>query len=196
MMNYLNLLANATDCLWYGILLAAVTMIILYFILQMVSKTCVKTIPFYIAGVILAPLLMVQDTLIVAAFQAKGMVDALEIEVQQIVGAYDQSAMNLNETQAVLDQVTEDFPLVGYFVNLTNAQVENAQQLASVMAEGIRDYLNTYLWKRFGWCTAFIAIAVLVVFMFDKQRKYQGTTSSYRSTCSGSTTSYKDYDNF
>lgn len=168
----LALLEITTDCFLYGILIAAVTMILLYFALQMISKSCVKTVPFYIAGIILAPLLVVQDTLIVAAFQAKGMVDALEIYVQQLIGEYNQSALGMKETQAILDQVVENFPLVGFFVNLTNAQVDNAQDLASSMAEGIRDYLNTYLWKRFGWCTAFIVLAVLITFLSDKKNKH------------------------
>ena len=168
----LALLEITTDCFLYGILIAAVTMILLYFALQMISKSCVKTVPFYIAGIILAPLLVVQDTLIVAAFQAKGMVDALEIYVQQLIGEYNQSALDMKETQAILDQVVENFPLVGFFVNLTNAQVDNAQDLASSMAEGIRDYLNTYLWKRFGWCTAFIVLAVLITFLSDKKNKH------------------------
>lgn len=171
-MKYVDLLTTATDCLLYGILLAAVTMLILYFVLQMISKSCVKTIPFYLAGIVLAPLLVVQDSLIVAAFQAKSMVDAVEIDIQQIVGTYDQTAKDMNETQAILDQVGQDFPLIGYFTNITNMQVENAQQLAATMADAIRDYLNTYLWKRFGWCTAFIILAVLITFLADKKNKH------------------------
>lgn len=171
-MKYVDLLTTATDCLLYGILLAAVTMLILYFVLQVISKSCVKTIPFYLAGIVLAPLLVVQDSLIVAAFQAKNMVDAVEIDIQQIVGTYDQTAKDMYETQAILDQIGQDFPLIGYFTNITNMQVENAQQLAATMADAIRDYLNTYLWKRFGWCTAFIIVAVLITFLADKKNKH------------------------
>lgn len=188
-MKYVDLMTTATDCLLYGILLAAVTMLILYFVLQMISKSCVKTIPFYLAGIVLAPLLVVQDSLIVAAFQAKGMVDAVEVDIQQMIGAYEQSAMDLNETQAVLDQVVKDFPLVGWFTNITNMQVSNAQDLASQMADGIRDYLNTYLWKRFGWCTAFISLAVLITFLSDKSNKHTLQQAERSRRDSGRTTS-------
>ena len=171
-MKYVDLLTTATDCLLYGILLATVTMLILYFILQMISKSCVKTIPFYLAGIFLAPLLVVQDSLIVAAFQAKGMVDAVEIDIQQIIGVYDQTAKDMNETQAILQQVGQDFPLIGWFADITNIQVENAQQLATVMTDSLREYLNTYLWKRIGWCTLFIFLAVLIAFLADKKNKH------------------------
>lgn len=171
-MKYLDLLTTATDCFLYGILLAAVTMLILYFMLQMISKSCVKTLPFYIAGIILAPLLVVQDSLIIAAFQAIGLVDAVEIDIQQIVGIYDQTAKDINETQAILQQVGQDFPLIGWFADITNIQVENAQQLASTMTETLRDYLNTYLWKRIGWCTTFIILAIFITFLADKKNKH------------------------
>lgn len=185
-MKYLDLISTATDCLLYGILLATVTMLILYFVLQMISKSCVKTLPFYLAGIILAPLLVVQDSLIVATFQAKGMVDAVEIDIQQIIGAYDQTAKDMNETQAILQQVGQDFPLIGWFADITNIQVENAQQLASVMTDTLRDYLNTYLWKRIGWCTLFIFLAVLITFFADKKNKHllQETERSNRRSSS------------
>lgn len=171
-MAYFYLISIATDSLFYGILLAAITMTILYFTLQMISKSCVRTVPFYIAGIILALLLTIQDTLIVATFQAKGMVDAVEVYVQQLIGIYDQSPKNLHETQAILNKIVQDFPLVGWFANITNIQVNNAQELAEVMAESLRRTLNIYLWKRFGWCTTFIFLAILTTFLADKKNKH------------------------
>ena len=128
-MKYLDLLSTAADCALYGLLLTAVTMLILYFLLQAVSKTSVKTIPFYLAGIVLAPLLVIQNTLLVACLQAIGMVEAVEIDIQQIVGTYNQAAMNMQETQAILQQVGQDFPLIGWFADITNLEVDNAQNL-------------------------------------------------------------------
>lgn len=170
-MKYLDLLSTATDCVLYGLLLTAVTMLILYFLLQAVSKTCVKTIPFYLAGIVLAPLLVVQNTLLVACFQALGMVEAVEIDIQHIVGTYNQAAMGMQETQTVLQQVGQDFPLIGWFANLTNLEVDNAQNLAFEMTSLLKDYLTTYLWKRIGWCAAFIVMAVLIALLADKRNK-------------------------
>ena len=181
----------STDCFLYGILIAAVTMILLYFALQMVSKSCVKTLPFYIAGIVLAPLLVVQDTLIVVAFQAKGMIDAVEIYVQQLIGEYNQNAMSMQETQAVLEQVGRDFPLIGWFFNITNIQVDNAQNLANEMVELMHQHLNAFLWKRFGWCTVFIILAILITFLSDKKNKHklnESTRSSRSSRGSSATT--------
>lgn len=167
-MRFFELLANFTDCVLYGLLLAVATMAILYFVLQMVSKTCVKTWPFYIAGIVLAPLLLTQDILLVAAWQARELVSAFEIEVAQLVGSYDTASKDLYEVQDIMDQVLEDFPLITYFVNITSVQVDNAQDLASTLSESMLDYLSTYMWKRVGWCAAFIILAVLITLMADK----------------------------
>lgn len=178
-MRYLDLLSTATDCALYGLLLTTVTMLILYFLLQAVSKTCVKTIPFYVAGIALAPLLVVQNTLLIACFQAIGMVEAVEIDIQHIVGTYNQAAMDMQETQAVLQQIGQDFPLIGWFANITNMEVDNAQNLAFEMTNMLKDYLTTYLWKRIGWCTAFILLAVLIALLADKRN--MGAATSPRS---------------
>lgn len=181
-MLFFHLFSIALESFYYGVLLAAVTMIIMYFILQMISKTCVKTLPFYISGVFLAILLIIQDTCLVAEFKALGLVDSAEILIQQNIGAYS-GPMNLQDTQAVLDIVTANIPIIGAFANITNIEVENAQELARVMSEAMRDKLVACIWESIGWCAAFITVAVLITFFADKGkgRAAQSAPARHRS---------------
>ncbi len=180
-MIFFELLSVAFESFFYGVLLAAVTIAIMYFVLQMISKTCVKTIPFYISMAVLAVLLVVQDTFLIAAFKANDMVSAAEILIQQQIGAYSQ-ALNIEEVQNVLDIVVREVPLLGVFVNITNVQVDNAQDLATEMAVVLHDYLNAYIWRRIGWCSVFIVVAVLITFFADKRNIKANSSTGRRAT--------------
>lgn len=177
-MIFFELLFVALGSFFYGVLLAAVTIAIMYFVLQMISKTCVKTVSFYISMAVLAVLLIVQDTFLIAAFRANDMVSAAEILIQQHIGSSSQ-ALNMEQVQNVLDMVVREIPLLGVFVNITNVQVDNAQDLATEMAAVLHNYLNAYIWRRIGWCGAFIVVAVLITFFADK-RNIKATPSTGR----------------
>lgn len=193
-MKYFDLLVTAFDCALYGLLMTVVTMLLLYFILKFVSNTCVKTIPFYLTGIVLAPLLLVQDTLLAASIEALSLVKNVELDVQHIVGTYTQ-AMDMYQTTDVLQTVGDDFPLIGWFANITNLEVSNAPNLATELSDMLKDFLTKYIWKRIGWYTAFIVVAVLIALLADKRGNGYGTCpTTARHT--GSTTSHKDYDNF
>lgn len=174
-----HLFSIASESFYYGILLAAVTVIILYFILQMISKSCVKTIHFYISFAVLLVLLAIQDIFLIGAFKALDLVDVVRIYIQQQIGAYSH-AMNMQDTQDILDEVIREMPLIGIFANITDMEVDNAQDLAEIFAISLQTHLKTYIWKRIGWCTAFIITAVLITFLADKRKAQTYSTARNR----------------
>ena len=75
-MTIYNLFQTGASCILYGLLVTATLMAIMYFFLKEYNKNIVRTIPFFITGVVLAVLLTIQSSLLIGAVKAKGMVEA------------------------------------------------------------------------------------------------------------------------
>lgn len=178
-MLFLNLFSVAFESFLYGILLAVATIAIMYFVLQLISRTCVKTTLFYLSVIALSIFLVIQDTLLIAAFMADGMVTDAEILIQQQVGTHSQ-ALDMKEVHGVLDTVSRGIPLLGVFANITNVQVDNAQDLASEIATLFHDYLHAYMWRRVGWCSAAMFVAALIICLADKRAVQEAPSRNRR----------------
>lgn len=189
-MIFFDLWSVASESFFYGILLAAVTVAVMCFVLQMISRTCVKTVPFYLSVTVLVILLVIQDTLLIAAFKANDMVSTVEMLVQQQIEACGQT-LNIEDAESVLDRVVQEVPLWGIFVNMVNVKVDNAQDLASAVAAQCHDYLNAYIWRRIGWCSAVIVVAVLIIVLADKRNVKAAPSANRRATAVSGRTSHR-----
>lgn len=189
-MIFFDLWSVASESFFYGILLAAVTVAVMCFVLQMISRTCVKTVPFYLSVTVLVILLVIQDTLLIAAFKANDMVSTVEMLVQQQIEACGQT-LNIEDAESVLDRVVQEVPLLGIFVNMVNVKVDNAQDLASAVAAQCHDYLNAYIWRRIGWCSAVIVVAVLIIVLADKRNVKAAPSANRRATAASGRTSHR-----
>ena len=166
-MIFLSLLSTAFSSVFYGMIVTGVVMALLYVLLRSLSKGIVQSIPFYVTGVVLALLLTIQFTLMIGAMQAKDTADAAKIYTTQlledasgIVGAQD--------SQMVLDAITEQFPIIGAFVGFADFSGTTVSDLAESMYSSIVDFLNTYIWHRVWWILGIVVVACLIVSCFSK----------------------------
>ena len=118
-MNFFLLLTDAFSCFLYGIVVTAVIMVRLYFVLKTLSQGIVRTPVFYITGVVLAVLLLIQTSLMIGAIQAKDAVDSALIYMNQLLENYS-GIVGANDSQQILDAVTEEFPIIGVYLNLAD----------------------------------------------------------------------------
>jgi hypothetical protein len=91
----------------------------------------------------------------------------------------------------VLDKVTDEFPVIGTYLDITDFSGHDASELAEAMHETMVEYLSSYIWHRVWWILGIIAIACLVVMLFDK-RSLTGSKPARKATM----TSRKNYDDF
>ncbi len=166
-MNFFLLLTDAFSCFLYGIVVTAVIMVILYFVLKTLSQGIVRTPVFYITGVVLAVLLLIQTSLMIGAIQAKDAVDSALIYMNQLLENYS-GIVGANDSQQILDAVTEEFPIIGVYLNLADFSGNAVSDLAESIHETMSDYLNSYIWHRVWWILGMIVVACVIVILFEK----------------------------
>lgn len=166
-MNFFLLFADAFSCILYGAVATAVIMAILYFILKTLGEGIVRTPVFYITGIVLAVLLLIQTSLMIGAIQAKDTADSALIYMRQLL-ENSSGIVGANESQRVLDAVTEEFPIIGVYLGIADFSGHTVSDLAESIHETMVDYLNTYIWHRVWWILGMIVVACVIVVLFEK----------------------------
>lgn len=166
-MIFFSLITTAISSVFYGFIVTLVIMAILYVVLKSLGKGIVQTIPFYVTGVVLAILLIIQTSLMIGAMQAKDAADSAEIYMEQLLEGAE-GIVSAQDSQAILDKVTEEFPIIGTYLGIANFSGHEISDLAESMHETMTEYLNSYIWHRVWWILGIIVVAVIIVCLFDK----------------------------
>ncbi|MBE6281985.1 MAG: hypothetical protein E7095_08025 [Bacteroides sp.] len=174
MATFFSLLETGVSCVFYGIIVTAVIMSILYFILKSLSKGIVKSIPFYITGVILAILLVCKFSVVIGAFWVKDSTSSMELSLKQLTeNAY--GVVNVNESQAIFDMLIDDYPMLGNYLQLADFSGNHVADLALAMPKVVREEMNSVIWTNLLWILIYIVVACVVVMIFDKGMYSQKT---------------------
>lgn len=167
-MTFFSLISTAFSSIFYGIIVTAVIMAILYAVLKSLSNGIVRSIPFYVIGVVLAILLIIQCSLMIGAIQAKDAVNSAEIYLNQLLE--DKSGIvSAQDSQQVMDAVTENFPVIGSFIDIADFSGHDISDLPEVMHESMTDFLNSYIWHRVWWILGIVVVAVVIALCFRKR---------------------------
>lgn len=165
-------------------------MALLFIVLKSVGRGIVKTPVFYITGVVLAFLLIIQTTLMIGAIKAKSTANEAQQYLAELVHSYQGMSDTIESRQAV-DALTDEFPIIGNFIDLTAFYGRNISELPTAIYATMADYLNSYIWHRVWWVLGIVILASFVVIMFGKKGGYKrGEIPNY------GVRSYKNYDNF
>lgn len=190
MTTFFSLITTAISSIVYGVIITAVIMAILYGVLKSISKVMVQTPIFYLTGIVLAILLVVQFSLMIGAIQAKDAVDSAEVYLHQML-ENDHSIVSANDSQRIFDSVREVYPIIGSFWGLADYAGHEASELPEVMHEVMSDYLTSYVWHRLWWILGIITVACLIVMLYDKRNPATG-----KSKAKARMASRKNYDDF
>lgn len=189
-MIFFSFISTTISSIFYGFLAIVVIMAVLYVVLRSIDRGIVQTPIFYITGVVLAILLFIQTTLMFGAMQAKDMADAAQQYVSEMIEGY-QGIVNTDESQKVIENVTDEFPIIGKFVDLTSFNGLDVSDLPAAIHASIVDYLNSYLWRRVWWILGIVIVACAVVMLFN-----DNNASTNKSVGKAKTSSRKKYDDF
>lgn len=169
-MTFFSLISTAFSAIFYGVIVTAVIMAILYALLRSLSMRIVQTPVFYITGVVMAILLIIQFSLMIGAMQAKDAVDSAEIYLTQLVENMSGS-VSAQDSQQVMDAVTENFPIIGSFIDIADFSGHDISDLPEVMHESMIDFLNSYIWHRIWWIIGIIVVACVIVVLFENNNQ-------------------------
>lgn len=162
-----NLLTEAIEVVFYGVLSAVALMALLYGVLKLMSDGIVRSIPFYLTGVVLFPLLAIQFSLLIGAMQVRSSTDAVEMTVNQMVeGMY--GTLGANDSQQLLDELMEEMPLLGVYVNTADFSGNTYEEVGSAVSETIHEYLSWYALRRLLWICGFVVVGCFIAMMYDK----------------------------
>ena len=175
-MIFFTLISTAFSSIFYGVIITAVIMAILYALLRAISKGIVLSIPFYITGVVMAILLIIQLSLMIGAMQAKDAADSAEIYVNQLLEDAS-GVVGAQDSQQVLDAITEEFPIIGAFVGFADFSGTRVSDLAVTMHSKIIDYLSSYIWHRVWWILGIVVVACVIALLFEKPTLNYKTTN-------------------
>lgn len=153
---------------FYGVIATAVLMIFIYIGLKILNGGIVKSIPFYIVGVMLAILLTIQFTLLIGAVQADNAVDSVEITINQLMENASGS-FGSTDSQKLLDYVTDEYPIIGVYIGTCDFTGNTPETIASAMAQTMHDFLSSYIWHRIFWIVGFCIVASVIAIVFRKK---------------------------
>ena len=189
-MTFISLLNTAFTSILNGIIITAAIMAILYFILKSLSRNMVRTPIFFITGIVMALLLVVQISLMIGAIQAKGATDSAQIYLTQMLES-SSGTVNAQDSQIVMDKLVESYPIIGVYLNQADFSGHDVSELAESMYETMNSYLGSYIWHRVWWSLGIIIVGCLIVMMYDKRDTVSGKPKQKKSLAAR-----KNYDDF
>lgn len=174
-MTFISLLTTGISCIFYGIVATAAIMAIIYAVLRAISKGIVQSIPFYITGVILSVLLVIQLSLMIGAIEAKSLSESARIYLEQMF-ENKVGTIGKQDSQAILDAVNENFSIIGSYIGYADFSGNDISEVAESMTQTMNSYLSSYIWHRVWWIIGFILVACIIAVCFEK-KEYVPTNS-------------------
>lgn len=176
---FFSLFSGAFGCVFYGLIIALFIIVSLYFVLSLLSKGIVRTIPFWISMGVLFVLLFINMSVMVGAFKVKSATGAMEIWLNQQLHTVSGIA-DIDTSQKVGEMLDDQFPILSHYIDLFDFSGHTFQELPTVMADTIRSEMNSQILKNVLWSLGFIIAATLVSMYFDKGENYNGRSPRTR----------------
>lgn len=189
-MIFFELASSAFTAVLYGIVLTVFIVGLLYVILRQLCRGAVHTIPFYVIGVVLFAVLLVQQTLMFGAFKAKGYVDNVAEYVYEVIDLKDglKESANINNVDPSLtEKVKEEFPMVSLFVNMDKIEeyaedIDDLEDTVPVIKNEFQSALNYYILRRILWSLGVIVVSVVLVCLIESRGGTSGRRGHYSSS--------------
>lgn len=167
-MVFFDLFSTGISCIFYGFVATAAIMAILYAVLRAISKGFVQSIPFFITGIVLSILLVLQFSLMFGAFEARSLTKSTEIYLsQKFENQY--GTIGKQDSQIILDDVNKNFPIIGSYIGYADFSGNDISQVAELMAQTMSSYLSSYIWHRVWWIIGIIIVACFIAVCFEKK---------------------------
>lgn len=185
-----NILTYSMGSLLLGIILTIAGIGLMFVFVKLWWKVDTFTPMSFICGFILFFFLAFQSVLFCGAVTIKSYCDDIEIAINQIVDKIPlNNRFSQEDSQLILNQISETWPLVGYYVNMADFEGHTPATIAKAMADELRSVMNWFILRRIGWSLLFVFIGAVAIIKSISGRYQSGRSLSTRRTYGGGSVS-------
>lgn len=160
----INIFYHSIGSMLVGVLLTIIGIILMYVLIRLWWRNATFSVPSILVGVILFFFLSFQSILLCGAITIKSYSDDVEIYIDEIVRNVPRSEhFSIEDSQYILDCISEEWPLVGYYVNLADFHGHTSDTIAEAMVDELRSYMNWFIFRRICWSLLFVIVAAIIV---------------------------------
>lgn len=181
-----NILTYSMGSLLLGIILTIAGIGLMFVFVKLWWKVDTFTPMSFICGFILFFFLAFQSVLFCGAVTIKSYCDDIEIAINQIVDKIPlNNRFSQEDSQLILNQISETWPLVGYYVNMADFEGHTPATIAKAMADELRSVMNWFILRRIGWSLLFVFIGAVAIIKSISGRYQSGRSLSTCRTYGG-----------
>ncbi|HIZ32789.1 MAG TPA: hypothetical protein H9814_04470 [Candidatus Bacteroides merdigallinarum] len=159
-----NILMYSVGSLLLGVFLTIVGIVLMFVLIRSWWRDSTFTPMSFVVGGILFFFLAFQAVLLCGAVTIKSYCDDVETAINGMVAAVpDDIPFSTEDSQQILDRISEEWPLVGYYVNMADFQGHTSATIGAAMADELRSYMNRFILRRVCWSLVFVVIGAIIV---------------------------------
>lgn len=169
-MGIFGILFSSIGSLIWGVLLTVVGIALMFLIIKSWRKDAYFTPVSYIVGIVLFFFLSFHAILMCGAITIKSGSDEIRAYINRMVEDIPEGIpFSTSNSQQILDNICEEYPIVGEYVGLADFKGHDSSDIADAMVEELNSFMNWYILRRVGWSILFVVIgAVVVIKTMDK----------------------------
>lgn len=150
--------------MFLGVLLTLIGIALMFFLIRSWFRNKTFTLLSFIIGGILFIFLSFQSILLCGAITVKSYTPEVEYFINNMVSNLpDDVYFDREDSQFILDKITEELPLVGYFVNQADFSGHTPENIAFSMADELKSYMNYFILRRLLWSILFVVVGAATV---------------------------------
>lgn len=177
-----NILTHSLGSIFLGIVIAVGGVVLMFFIIHSWWRNSNFTPLSFLIAFILFFLLSYQAVLICGAVTIKTYGDDVECTVNKLMDQVPpDTQLSSEDAQVILTQVSNEFPIVGYYVNKVESWGNTPSSIAKSLVDALHRYLNWFILRRIGWCLLFIVFGAVAVINTISKENRNGKSPRYTS---------------
>lgn len=159
-----NILMYSVGSLLLGVLLTIVGIVLIFVLIRLWWRNCTFTPLSFVVGGVLFFFLAFQAVLICGAVTVKSYCDDVENAINVMVEDLSEDVhFSTGDSQAILDNISREWPLVDDYVNMADFQGYTPATIAGSMVDELRSCINWFILRRVGWCLLFVVVGAFIL---------------------------------
>lgn len=160
----MNIFYHSLGSILVGVVLTIIGIILMYVLIRLWWRNSTFSIASIVVGIILFFFLSFQSILLCGAITIKSYCDDVEFYVNELVQNIPSTQAFLTEdSQVILDHISEEWPLVGYYVGMADFHGHTSDTIAEAMSDELRSYMNWFIFRRICWSLLFVVVGAVIV---------------------------------
>lgn len=182
-----NILSYSLGSIFCGILLTVVCMLLMFLLVKSWWKDAMLTPATYVSGAVLFFFLCFQSVLLCGAFTIKSYCSDVEDAINKLVEDLPEDMVfTCNDSQMILDNISQEWPLMGYYVNMADFRGHTPADIAKSMTDELNSFMNKFILRRLGWSLLFVIVGAFIAIK-TISRRYQPHARHSRGARTGRT---------